>query len=415
MDLSHTQKQLFACLRLEQSEPMLAALRLLPADEWQNIAQLAIKQQVAPLLYHRLQAQPALAHGVPPALLAHLQKLYHQNSVRNLLFVHELDRIVQALQAQKIPVVILKGAHLIAAVYENRALRFMGDLDILVPPEQVPAAVEAMHQMGYAFIITQNPQREAYTDNHVPALVKAAVAVELHHTLTPPACRYHVDLAELWTRTTPVKLVSAAAAGFCAEDLLLHLCEHMAYQHVFDLGLRGLCDVDLVIRHYQAQLDWAALAERANRWGWSRGVYLTLYLAKHLLGTPIDEERLRLLQAGAFSPHLAQEALTHLFATKGQEGKLSRNFIQMVQGRDIGARLRIPAERLFLPRQRMADLYRVPVNSPLLYLCYMRRCAYFMRQYWGTLYRLLRGETTLAQRIQRQNSLIEWMEPSSLP
>lgn len=85
---------------------------------------------------------------MPPVIWQILQKSYYRNVFRSIQLYHELQEITTALQAHQIPTLILKGAHLGAAVYGSIALRSMLDIDLLVPQRHVALAVEQLRRLA---------------------------------------------------------------------------------------------------------------------------------------------------------------------------------------------------------------------------------------------------------------------------
>ncbi len=66
-------------------------------EEWEALLRLATKNGVAPLLYHRLNAD-ALTVQMPKAVQADLRKAYHQNAFRNAQYYQELSEVLKQLQ-----------------------------------------------------------------------------------------------------------------------------------------------------------------------------------------------------------------------------------------------------------------------------------------------------------------------------
>jgi hypothetical protein len=126
---------------------------------------------VAPLLYHRLKAL-GLESAETLAALSVLRNYHRQNALRNLQFFAGLNPIVKALQAEKIPVIALKGAHLAQAVYGSIALREMNDFDLLVPPDRLARAGEILAAQGYRPSKPYDPDLALVTVKHLPRFLK---------------------------------------------------------------------------------------------------------------------------------------------------------------------------------------------------------------------------------------------------
>jgi hypothetical protein len=99
------------------------------------------------------------------------------------------------------------------------------------------------------------------------------------------------------------------------EDLLLHLCVHMAINHQFSMPwLRGLLDIHLLTQH---ALDWAAIVERAKAWRIATPTWTVLALAVQLIGASVPESALTQLAPSPLRQRLIHrlglaERLLHL-------------------------------------------------------------------------------------------------------
>jgi hypothetical protein len=391
---------------------MIAEAAQLSPAEWDAVVQLASQQRVAPLLYQRLKSQPQLAAGLPAAAKKRLHQQYQANAVRNLLLFHELGVILRLLQADAIPVIVLKGAHLANAIYANPALRSMNDFDLLVTPAQAPLVAEKLLMLGYQPLSPLTPIADMTWAHHWPRFIntQAGVGVEVHWTITQPQHLYTIAMDDLWQRAVPLRFANVTALGFATEDLLLHLCLHATYQHLFEQGLRPLCDIDALVRRYQAQLDWAQIEQRADAWRWRKGVHITLYLAHTLLATPIPAATLKTLQPPDFSDTTVEMALACIFSPKQMNEALSRNFSQMWQSERWLDKARRFGQSLFLPRTMLANMYQVAPDSPKIYWYYLVRLWDLLVRYGDKVWRLWRRETDLQAQIQHQSALLGWLE-----
>jgi len=67
---------------------------------------------------------------------------------------------------------------------------------------------------------------------HVPPMQKEGGAmVEVHWTLLEEDEPFTIDADALWERTVPARIANLDALALSVEDLVLHLCLHLAYQH----------------------------------------------------------------------------------------------------------------------------------------------------------------------------------------
>ena len=283
--------RLLACLSPRTNPAHSARLPQTPAD-WHDLLQRATRHGLTPLLYERLGIDRA-PNTVPADTAAALREAYLVNSARNALIGADLAQVLKQFHAAGLPVILLKGAHLAAAIYDTPGARPMGDLDLLLPEADLARASQLLRQSGY---VSTEPDRPG--DAHLPPLFKPpGPRIELHWTLMPSRLPFQVDTPGLWTRSQPFSLAGLPARVLCPEDLLLHLCLHTGGDEhdPFLLGLRPLCDIDGVIR--RQTVDWDALGARARSWRAARCATLALELAVELLGAPVPPAALARLRA----------------------------------------------------------------------------------------------------------------------
>jgi hypothetical protein len=123
---------------------------------------------------------------------------------------------------------VLKGAHLAFAYYPNPSDRPFCDLDLLVRPAQFDGAVAALE--GAEFCRFEEGGSRAATVRHYYCYefrAPSGICVELHRAYAAYG-RYPVDVDGLLGRAVPFRLGQEPALGLCREDLLVHLCVHIA-------------------------------------------------------------------------------------------------------------------------------------------------------------------------------------------
>ncbi len=399
---------LLACLHQDASRISSDRLTALTLTEWQALLLLAREQQVSALLAHRLKTR-GLEVAAPPEIRRELQATYRRNAFRNLRLYSELNHIVTALHAADISVIALKGVYMASAVYENLALREVGDIDLLAPIGDLERATEILEAQGYTPTAPISVPAAMTTLHHLPVFVKPPAAnVELHWNITPPNTNYSVAPAGLWERALPARIAGSDVLGLCPEDLLLHLCVHTSYQHLFEFGLRPSCDIAEVIRHFGAALNWLQVVERARRWRWQDGVYGALLLAKDLLGAAVPDAVLRDLRPARFDESLVAIARMQVFTDRHMTDALSINLVQMWQGAGLLGKIRVFWRSLFLPKAQISLVYAVPLDSPRIYLCYIIRLQKILSRYLTLALGLRRGDPMLTAVAQRKADLLDW-------
>jgi hypothetical protein len=280
-------------------------LRAAGGPDWAQCATLALRHGLGPLLYQRRRRMKD-AWAMPPETERELRTSYMGATLENGAWLAEAGRAIGRMAAASVPVAALKGLHLAAAVYDEPALRKLGDVDLLVPAEQLETARSALIDAGYTPEDVDDP-----TIHHLAPLIKPRAApIELHHDLCPDPNPFRLDVEPLWERMVPISIAGQPALGLGPEDLLLHLCVHGTYNHRWLLPLRNVFDIVMVVERNGAGLRWELLAERVHATGTRRAVFCGLALAREMFGAEVPGdllERLVPAREGAAALRLARE------------------------------------------------------------------------------------------------------------
>ena len=370
---SRIQNALLGILGLQSRPDQPRPQPELQEGEWAELERKAKVQRVGALTHFCLQRAPDDWNGPPESVHRTLSDHYRNSLLRNLFLATELTELALALQSGNIPCLALKGMHLAQEVYPEVAIRQMDDIDLLVPREALAAAVEVTRELGYITREPINVEEWSGSVHHLPRMFNNNNTVlELHWNITWPKDRYALsDLEGLWERARPLPGAKGGVLGLCPEDLILHLCVHAAYQHLFYTGLRPVCDISATIARFRDDLDWEALATRALGWGWQAGTYLMLSLAKATLGAEVPSQVLAALRGE--TPAEAEAAAHHLLWNITSEAiTLPRNMARMWSRGRRRDKIKDLATAMLPNRTRLAKEYALDVGSSSVWLHYPR-------------------------------------------
>ncbi|HEY3414036.1 MAG TPA: nucleotidyltransferase family protein [Armatimonadota bacterium] len=261
------------------------------------LLRLAVFHRVASLVHEnakRLDLSADSAEAFKAAAMATLH--------RNLQFAAELKIALAALAAANVPVILLKGAQLMDAVYHNLALRPLSDLDLLVQPQDASQAVHALRDAGYV----PDARKAAFglaADREI-RLDKSGVhdvTIELHTDLNRPTRHHWFPVDEFWERSEEYPFEGVPARALSPADNMAFLCAH-AVPHAFSqlIWLRDIAGLLPMVP--------GGFAETAHRSRARRAVFAGVWLASTLLGAKVDEEELR--QLGGADARAMQTWLT---------------------------------------------------------------------------------------------------------
>lgn len=241
--------------------------------------------------YHNVT--PALAwclrHKIVPAdVREYLDTVLVLNGKRNEALLTGLARIVAALNAIDISPALLKGAaRLVEGSYPAPTLRFLGDLDLLVPAERLGAALDALESAGFQ---TNKDDSLPPTHHHLPMLyeAKTGIAVELHADVMAGVGAAIIPTGWFWQgtklalfRDLQIRLPdpTRSAGHTIAHDQVAH----WGYHHS-RVDLRSLLDLAIIRRASERAIDWTHLDERFCSVGFGRALSTYLKFAETLLG-----------------------------------------------------------------------------------------------------------------------------------
>lgn len=403
------QRLLLDWLQRDDSPANVSGFSALSAEEWRDFLSLAAEQRVRPLLWQRIRERGG--EGLLPVGVAdELRGASRSNTLRNLRLYAELRRLLAALEGEGIPLILLKGIFLAQAVYGDMGLREMNDIDVLARPVDIPRIAEILEGMGYVSLLPISADIVLQAQHHIPRMVREGWgAFEIHGNLTRPDEQFNIDPAELWRRAVPTRVAGCSALTLAPEDLLLHLCLHTSHHHLFAFGLRPSCDIAEVITCFGPVLDWSQVVERALRWGWQRGVYLALLLARELAGAAVPETVLALLCPVDMSDELRATALAQVLGDKRLSASLPPAFAELLESGSLVTKAGIFWRRLFLPRKIIASLYGVPSDSIRILGCYPRRLVDVLRRHTPTLRRYRDNDTPLKSQAERTRCIARWL------
>lgn len=259
-------------LDLLRSRSNLERLDARAPRAWPEIARLAREHDVEALVFRIAQAADL---AVPDPIRAQLQRRYYQTVAANAWLFSELARLSRALDKAGIPLIVLKGAALADAVYRDRGVRPMGDLDLLVRREDVDGAIAVARALGYVDDDPEIRPGSTLAFESQVMLHRAApphTQVEIHWGLVDsPYYQARLDLQWFWDTAVPMPPDFAGAGASSPvmlgpEAQLLHLCAHLVLHHADEPAphVRWLHDAAELARDHAEDMDWPLLLARAQ-------------------------------------------------------------------------------------------------------------------------------------------------------
>ncbi len=389
-----------------------AALQPLTDLDWSELLNVTGAQGVTSILSHILQPLIPQLH-MPLIIQNRLQQSTLQIAARNVRMLHEAGEILSALTHKGLDVIVLKGLYLIEAVYSNISLRQFSDLDLMIKRSDVDTAISCLCDLGYS-IITYFSSNDANQDiKHVPPMSKPnGPFVELHWTILEENEPFIISTDDMWTRAIHANIAGVDVLALGIEDLLLHLCTHLGYQHHLHLGLRGLYDLVAVLERFGEQVDWQLLVRIARQWGAERVVCLVLTMAKTMLGANVPDKIFNLLLQEHLSETLISVARMQLLEGKQRRAGMTPDLAKLEKTRGFTGKIIIIMQRIFIPKRSLARLYNISPKSPLIYGYYLKRLHDLIRFYGQKPKRFLSPDSSYQEKLVNERvmeNMRDWM------
>jgi len=385
---------LLYCLGIRTDEIRAAKLERLSTADWDEFIQQSVRHGVTPLLYQRLETLGS-STNIPAGIVQRLREIYLHSAARNMRLYHELEKVFRILQNEDIPVILLKGVALAETVYQNRALRSMGDVDFLVKKEDLYRTEITLLNLGYTV-----PERylkikwDEKNHHHLAPYVKEnGIMVEVHRNIERPSSPFQIEIDGMWERARLAKIANVEVLVLSPEDLILHLCLHASFHHEFRIGLMPICDISETIQHYQNEIDWKQLLSTVNEYGISKFIYCTLSLTKKMLGTEIPDDVLTELKPDTFDPQLINLAEERILSKTSSQ--VPPSVVDAFSPEKLIDKLKATLKYLFPSRSSVATRFPVSENSIFLYPFYLAYPFNFILRRWQFLWRLTKRDKAI--------------------
>ena len=240
-------------------------------------------------------------HGIDDPWLPRMQGIRRLYWARNMTMVHRVQPVLARLAQAGIPVLLLKGAGILAAFGGTLDLRPMDDVDIMVPPDRLAQVVEMLDTLGWR---PKEPppcsaSEMASLANTAgwPFIAPDGTELDLHWRALNLDGRIGNDLG-FWARAEPAQLAGQQVLVLAPADQLLHVCCHAVNWAGFS-NLRWAADAALIIRASDDRLDWPTLCAEARRRRFATLMHDCLRFLATELALPVPSTVLRDLRREA--------------------------------------------------------------------------------------------------------------------
>lgn len=314
--------------------------------------------------YHKLEHM--VFYGIEQLENPPGQKLYQEWEesrdkaiVRDLQQAEEITKIYRSFSEAGIKMIFLKGS-ILKEIYPSPDMRFMGDIDVLIPTEAMEKADEIMKRRGF--------QLEGESELEIVYHKKPLLNVEVHRKLVQKETPYYAFSKAIWERAREVD-GQPFMYEFLWEDFYLYQLIHL--KRHFDgggTGIRYVMDIYLFLQKWRETLDWEQLHRTAKELGIETFMEDLEQLADTWFGK------------GIWAETEEQRELAEYVITSGLYGVKSRYIENQVQSAlkkgktSLGGKAKYFLGRCFLPYDTMIYMYPSLRKCPILLpFCWIHR------------------------------------------
>jgi hypothetical protein len=260
---------------------------------WHRFLKLANRHRVQALCWNSLNPY---AEALPAEITAAMRSQTRDIVIANLRAVSECKRLLDCFQATGVPLLFLKGLTLGALAYRDPYVKMAVDIDLLVEPDRLGEAAQALKSAGYSPIIPNVPDVGSLDRWHgarkesVWYCREGGFQVDLHTRLAD-----NPSLLGGMTAGSGSQLITVATGialpTLLNDDLFAYLCVHGASSAWF--RLKWITDLVALLQPMSAT-DLERLYRHSERLGVERAAGQALLLAGQLYSLDLDHLRSRI-------------------------------------------------------------------------------------------------------------------------
>lgn len=250
--LHDTFLQILACELKGEETPVFPDLT---AEDWSILAKIASEQKLLPLFYDAVYKQ------------APLQML--RNSVRQQVMLQTIKtddfmRLYQNWKQAGVYPIVVKGI-VCRSVYDKPDHRPSSDEDVLIAPDQIPAAMKVLEEFGMSTTKSADcPYELPYRKPNSP------LYIELHKALFDPTSDSYGHWNDLFSHVFDdhyqINIQGCEIRTLAPTDHLLFLISHALKHFIHSgFGIRQICDIVLFANHFGAEIRWDILLQQCKK------------------------------------------------------------------------------------------------------------------------------------------------------
>ena len=257
---------------------------------WEWIIDIANDYFVTPGLWSGLKSK-GLEAVLDDEAYQYLHSLHAMNLERNTHLRHQLIEAIRTLNTAGIRPLLLKGSgQLLHTIHNDIGSRIMSDLDILIPLEQIPDAIDALIDKGYCEADVNYDTQKLH---HLAPLIRSGDygPIELHRRALQNEISYVLPTRKIWedARSDTIDGLHFFLPSPTHSILICILHSH-EFDRRFDprqINPRALQDFAAITMRYSKEIDWSSIHRMMKNHGLKYLSGIQWLSAHRLLGMPL--------------------------------------------------------------------------------------------------------------------------------
>ena len=257
---------------------------------WELLINIANDYFVTPGLWSGLKSK-GLETLLEDEPYQYLHTFHAMNLERNTHLRHQLIEAVRALNTAGIKPLLLKGSgQLLQPIHNDIGNRIMSDLDILIPLEQIPHAIEALIDIGYR---ESDAKYATQQFHHLPPLVRPGDygPIELHRRAFHNEISHVLPTRKIWkdARSNTIDDIHIFLPS-PTHSILIYMLHSQKFNSLYDprqFNPRALQDLAAMTMRYSEEIDWSKIYRSMKDNGLEYLAGAHLLSANRLMGMPL--------------------------------------------------------------------------------------------------------------------------------
>jgi hypothetical protein len=259
---------------VEAFEQWLGSVDLEAEIGWSSV-------RLLPLAYQNLSR-----HGCDDPRMGLLKGVYRRVWIETSQIFHRAAPVIQAVREAGVDLLLLKGAPIAIAYYQNPSLRAMSDIDLCIRRSQLESADRVLAERGWkpcAPLRSMARHRHGLEYRH-----EELGSIDLHWHVLKEVPDEAVD-ERFWANSEPLDFLGIPVRQLHPRDALLHTLVHGLYAN-HEPPIRWITDSLAILSARGRDIDWPGLIEFAERHRLLHRIAIgILYLVEHH-GAPVPDQ-----------------------------------------------------------------------------------------------------------------------------